>query len=65
MTKFKKTKVIYENESDKGNEILIDMVINLDQVQCFLPGKHRGTTTAVMNNKIKYALKEDIESLLK
>lgn len=68
MSTLKKTKVVYESQSDGGpkdqKEILVDMIINLDQISTVLPGKRPGLVTLVMANQVRYTCKDDVQSFI-
>lgn len=65
MTMLKKTKVVYNSEDtpSETQEILVDAVFNLDHICAVLPGKRPGYLTVIMNNKMRYTLKDTVESL--
>lgn len=52
-----------ENSTPTDKEILVDAVINVEHISAVLPGKKPGMLTVVMDNKIRYTLKDDLESL--
>jgi hypothetical protein len=67
MSLLKKTKIVYmpDGGAPTDKEILVDAVINIDHISTILPGKKPGLLTIVMSNKIRYTVKEDLESLFK
>jgi hypothetical protein len=65
MSIFKKTKVVYAEESGSDSqEILVDAVVNLEQVCAVLPGRKPGYLVLMLDNKMKYVIKDNIKSLL-
>lgn len=67
MSSFKKTTVIYQKDTanpTSAEEILVDLYLNIDMVSCFLPGKKPGTIIAVLPDKVRYTLKDEIRNLV-
>lgn len=66
MSKFRQTKVVYEaeNAGTDTEEVLVDMLLNLEHVAAILPGKRPGTLTVVMENRIRYTIKDNIKGIL-
>lgn len=65
MSLFKKTKVVYSEETGPdAKEILVDAVINLESVCAVLPGRKPGYLVVMLDNKTRYTIKDDVESLL-
>ena len=67
MSLLKKTKIVYtpENANPTDNDVLVDAVLNLEHISCILPGKKPGMLTVVMDNKLRYTIQDDLESLFK
>lgn len=65
MSLLKKTKIVYtpDNSTPTDKDILVDAVLNLDHISAILPGKKPGMLTVVMENKLRYTIQDDLDSL--